>query len=157
MTDPSSGWTSLAEQRRAPPPDPGTPEVPTALVKAGGGALMLGGLLSVLSGAQLQFILHLWGAQKLAPPFMVAVGIAALLAGSGFMRARRRAVFASLALGGLLALGNVAWSIYSAVGGFFSLWVFFSTVASLLGIVLAGIAAPEALKVDAARSALLID
>ena len=127
------------------------------LVKAGGALLMLGGLLSALSGAQLLLILYLHGFQRVAPPGMIVLGVAVVFAGGGFMRARRGAALAGAALGISLALLNVGWSIYSAVGGFFSMWVLFSTSASFLGAALAGVALPEALRVAAARTALLMD
>jgi hypothetical protein len=132
-------------------------EAPTLLIKAGGALLMVGGLLSVLSGGQLLLILYLYGFQKVVPPAMILLGGGVVVAGGGSMRARRVPAIVGLSLGIVLALLNVIWAIYSAANGFFSMWVLFSTSASLLGAVLAGIALPEALKVDAARTALLMD
>lgn len=157
MTETPTGWKSIAERAADPPPDPGEPEAPTGLIKAGGALLMLGGLLSALSGLQLQLILYLDGFQKVVPPSMILLGVAVVLCGGGFMRARRGAALAGLGVGLGLALLNIGWSIYSAVGGFFSMWVLFSTSASFLGAALAGVALPEALRVHAARTALLMD
>ncbi len=157
MTESPQGWKSLADQRTEPLPDPGEPEAPTGLVKGGGAGLMLGGLLSVLSGVQLHVILVLWGFQRAAPPAMILLGAGVVVCGGGFMRARKGPALAAVGLGVALALLNIGWSIYSAVGGFFSMWVFFSTSASFLGAVIACIALPETLKVHAARTALLMD
>ncbi len=91
------------------------------------------------------------------PPLFVILGIATVVAGGSFMRARRWAVLAGLGLGAAGMLIHVVWVAYAAYHHFFSMWAVFATVGSVLGMLGAGLGARDALKADAARTALMMD
>ncbi len=152
----SGGWQPRSAAEAAPPIEH-EPERPSLLARGGGALLMLAGLLSFLAAVQLQVVVLLDGWHRVMPPLFVVLGIATVITGGSFMRARRWAVLAGLGLGGAGMLINVAWIAYAAYHHFFSMWGFFATVGSVLGLLGAALGARDALTADAARRALMMD
>ena len=114
----TAGWQPRSEGGPAPPEDDEA-ERPSVFARAGGALLMLSGLLMFLAAVQLFVVVGLSGWHRVVPPAFVLLGIATVVAGGSFMRARRWAVLAGLGLGGLGVALNVSWLAYAAYHRFF--------------------------------------
>ncbi len=129
--------------------------VPGLPVRAAGVALMVAGMTVAASGLQLGvfFVLHAWWL-KLVTGALLVLGAAATVLGGFYFQARSAAVFASVAVAGILAAGTAAWALYTLLAGVVSPLMLLAAVLSWGALLTTVAAAPSALRTAAARAAL---
>lgn len=104
-------------------------------------ALIVAGLFTAATGAQVLVMVTVRGPWAPVPWGLVALGALAVPVGGALTNARAWALPVGLALGGLSVAGNAAWGVFAAINGFVALIPFFSVLLALLagGLTLAAI------------------
>ncbi len=129
---------------------------PSPLIPFAGLQLMVAGIAQMATGLQLIDLIMPWWL-KPVPVFMMALGVATVIAGGMVVRTRFWAVLAGLALVALQGMLCLLWVIYAATHGFFSALPVVCGFASLAALVLAPLAIGPTRRFSKAREALLRD
>ncbi len=92
------------------------------VARVGGGLSLLSGIITALTSLQTISITNLRGPLAAAPYLLLALGVAAAIAGGKLLGGHGRAAIAAAVLNTLLFFASGAWLVVSLLGGLFSLF-----------------------------------
>jgi len=127
---------------------------PSLVVRLGGGALVLSGVLHLLLGLQSILTVRWLDAMAYGPYALMALGVVAIGVGWKVTLARDWAASAGLALAIVLTLGTAAWTALNFGQGIFSLLSFGTVSVSVVSIVGTALAIDGCRRATAARRRL---
>jgi divalent metal cation (Fe/Co/Zn/Cd) transporter len=112
---------------------------------------LLSGIITALTSLQTISITSIRGALAAAPYLLLALGIAAAIAGGKLLGGHGRAAIAATALNGLLFFASGAWLVVSLLGGLFSLFALVDPGLALIAGAVAAASIAPCVRVTAAR------
>ena len=156
---------------RTPPPSPYAPptshnapsaspdvdimEATTPLsAKAGGGVVLLAGVIFTMMALQTFAMITLRGVWIVMPALILLVGLALVASGVALFRARGWSGLGALIVSGVGALLSLAWLVVSVASGLFGLFALAAPALALAGIVAGAINMGPVRRVSDARARL---